>query len=102
VRAAGDADTRRGDLGRAPARQRWTFAVDPQAGPERALVHRPLYRVEVAALDAAPFAFLEACAAGDTLDRATRAAVDVDPAFVLDAHLAGWVRERVIVELRLP
>jgi len=79
-----------------------TYAVDPDAGPERALVHRPLYRVEVASLDAAPFAFLTACAAGATLDRATQAAARVHPAFVLDAHLAGWVRERVIVELQLP
>jgi len=78
------------------------FAVDPQGGPQRALVHRPLFRVEVVGLEPAPFAFLRTCAAGATLDDATRAAVAADGAFALDAHLAGGVRDRVIVELALP
>jgi len=77
-----------------------TFDVDAGGAPERALVHRPLYRVEVAALDAAAFVFLAACSAGGVLDAATRAAQAADPGFALDAHLARWVRDRVIVELR--
>ena len=78
------------------------FEVDLDDGPDRALVHRPAYRVEVALLDPAPYAWLSACAQGATLDVATRAAQALDAGFVLDAHLAGWVRERVIAELRLP
>jgi len=78
-----------------------SLEIDVLAGPERALVHRLLYRVEVASLDRAPYAFLAACEAGRNLDAATRAAQDESPAFVLDAYLAGWVRDRVITELRL-
>ena len=78
------------------------FAVDADDGPDRALVHRPAYRVEVAVLDAAPYAFLLACETGESLDAATRAAQAHDHAFALEAHLAGWVRERVVAELRLP
>lgn len=78
------------------------FDVEPQAGPDRALVHRPHLRVEVAALDPAPYAFLDACAAGASLDEATRAAQALDRAFALETALIGWVRDRVIAELRLP
>ncbi|HSV19451.1 MAG TPA: DNA-binding domain-containing protein [Casimicrobiaceae bacterium] len=76
--------------------------VDPAAGPDRALVYRPHFRVEVAALDHAPYAFLEACAAGASLDEATRAASALDGAFALETPLVGWVRDRVIAEIRLP
>jgi hypothetical protein len=78
------------------------FAVDVDAGPERALVHRPAWRVEVARLAPAPHAFLVACEAGATLIVALQQAQAHDATFGLDAHLAGWVRDRVIVELRLP
>lgn len=79
-----------------------SFAVDLDAGPEHALVHRPHYRVEIARLDPATHAFLATCAASGSLDAAVRAAQAQDRGFVLDAHLAGWVRDRVIAELRLP
>lgn len=75
--------------------------VDPAAGPEHALVHRPHFRAEVAALDAAPHAFLAACAAGASLDAATRAAQALDAGFALEPMLVGWVRDRVIAELGL-
>ena len=78
------------------------FAVDLDAGVERGLVHRPAWRVEVAALDAPSHAFLVACEAGATLGVALQAAQAHDAAFPLDAHLARWVRERVVTGLRLP
>jgi len=78
------------------------FAVDVDAGPERALVHRPAWRVEVAALDAAPHAFLAACEGGATLTVAMHAARAYEDAFALETYLAGWVRERVVTGLRLP
>jgi uncharacterized protein len=76
------------------------FDVDLDAGPERALVHRPRYRVDVAALEAGAFAFLGACADGASLGDATSAALAAQPQFTLDAHLAGWVRDRVVIDLR--
>ena len=76
--------------------------VDPDAGPDRALVYRPHFRVEVDARDPAPYAFLEACAAGGALDHATRSAQALDRAYALETVLAGWVRDRVIAERRLP
>jgi hypothetical protein len=78
------------------------FAVDIEAGAERALVHRPAWRVEIAVLAAAPYAFLVACESGATLTVAVQEAQAHDAAFALDAHLAGWVRERVVTGLRLP
>lgn len=78
------------------------FAVDVDAGPERALVHRPAWRVEVTALAPAPYAFLVACEAGATLTVAVQEARTQDDAFALDAYLAGWVRERVVTGFRVP
>jgi hypothetical protein len=78
------------------------FAVDVDAGPERALVHRPAWRVEVAVLGAAPHAFLVACEAGATLTVAVQEARAHDEAFALETFLAAWVRERVVTEVRLP
>ena len=52
--------------------------------PEGALLARPRDAVEWIALDAAGCAFLDACAAGGTLDAATRAALDAQG----DADLA--------------
>jgi len=73
--------------------------VDPDAGGERAIVYRPHFRVEVCALDAADYAFLDAAAFGGTMAEAFAAALRTDPAFTLDAKLPDWVGRRIVVGL---
>jgi hypothetical protein len=77
------------------------FDVDFDAGPHRALVHRPAFRVKVTALDAASFAFLSRATAGDSIAAALASARAVDACFTLDAGLRQWVAGRVIVDLTL-
>ena len=78
------------------------LAVDLDAGPDFALVHRPAFRVEVDSLDRASFTFLAQAAHDTRLAGAYDAARIVDPDFPLEARLAGWVRSRIIVAIELP
>jgi hypothetical protein len=72
--------------------------VNLAAGPERALVHRPDWRVEVTALRAGDFRFLECLQAGEPLGTALEAAVFEDPAFVPDLALSTWVHAGVLTQ----
>ena len=73
-------------------------AWPPARGSERAVVARPRFRVLVSVVDAAEYACLTSCAAGETLDDAVDAALAVDPAFAFDTVLKRWVVERVVVD----
>jgi hypothetical protein len=72
--------------------------VNLSAGGERALVHRPDWRVEVTALRPGDFHFLECLQAGETLGAALEAAVSADPAFVPQLALATWVHAGVLTQ----
>ena len=73
--------------------------VDLDAGPDRVLVHRPRWRVQVLALGPGDYRLLESAFAGATLGRALEAAVGEDPGFDPAAGLARWVAAGVIVDL---
>lgn len=72
--------------------------VNLAAGPERALVHRPDWRVEVTALRPGDFRFLECLQAGDPLGAALEAAVSEDAAFVPHLALSTWVHAGVLTQ----
>jgi hypothetical protein len=72
--------------------------VDLGAGPERALVHRPDWRVQVTSLRRGDFRFIERLQAGETLGAALEAAVSEDPAFVPQLALAAWVQAGVFTQ----
>jgi hypothetical protein len=78
------------------------IAVDLDAGEERVLVYRPAWRVEVGAVTPAEHAFLARCVDGRPLAAAVEAAFAHDPAFDLQAHLAQWIADAVIVDARGP
>ncbi len=78
------------------------FSVDLDAGPERALVLRPRFRVQVRALSPGAFAFLRACDAGDALADAVARAQATEPAWRPDAELPRLVADRVLVDFALP
>ena len=75
------------------------FNIEFDAGPNRMLVYRPAFRVQVASLDAGSFAFLAAARAGVSLGMAFARARDADPDFALDARLRQWVADRLIIGL---
>ena len=72
--------------------------VNLAAGPERALVHRPEWRVEVTALRPGDFRFLECLQAGEPLGAALEAAVSEDAAFVPHLALSTWVHAGVLTQ----
>lgn len=71
-------------------------AVDLGAGPDRILVHRPRWRVDVCALPAGDYAFLHSLACGAGLGDALEAAVRDDPAFDPASAPAHWVQSGVL------
>ncbi len=74
-------------------------AVDLKAGPQRVLVHRPLWRVEVTRLPRGDYRFLCAAASGVALADALEAALAEDAGFDPGSALARWVSARAVVEL---
>lgn len=66
-------------------------SVDLHAGPDRILVHRPGWRVEVRLLAPGGYRFLERLGAGAALGPALEAAVAEDPEFDARVALAAWV-----------
>lgn len=62
--------------------------VQPSAEAVSALLTRPHDTVEWIALDAPCFAFIDACAAGETIERAVSAALSADPAVDLQQMMA--------------
>ncbi|MEO8717675.1 MAG: DNA-binding domain-containing protein [Burkholderiales bacterium] len=73
-------------------------SVDLGAGPDRVLVHRAHWSVEVCSLGAGDFRFLERLHAGAELGVALEAAVAADSAFVARVALAAWVQTGVITQ----
>ncbi len=70
--------------------------VDLACGPDRIVVHRPRWRVQVRSLAPGDFRFLEAAAAGETLAEALESAIAADPAFDASLALARWVEVGVL------
>ncbi len=77
------------------------FDVDLDAGPDCALVYRPRFRVQVAALSKGAFEFLSACIEGRDLGAAVARAQAVEPTWRFDAALPGFVADRVLVDFAL-
>jgi hypothetical protein len=73
--------------------------VDLDAGPDRVLIHRPRWRVQVLALPPGDYRLLASALAGATLGRSLAAAVGAEPGFDPVAGLARWVEAGVIVDL---
>jgi len=72
--------------------------VDLGAGPDRILVHRPGWRVEVCSLRAGDYRFLERLRVGEALGPALEAAVAADAAFVARVAFGAWVQAGVITQ----
>ncbi len=73
--------------------------VDLDAGPDRVLIHRPRWRVQVLAVARGDYRLLESTLAGATLGHALAAALEEDPGFDPAAGLGRWVEAGVIVDL---
>jgi hypothetical protein len=68
---------------------------------EYALVSRPKWRARADAIDAGAHAFLAGCAEGHDLSTCVASALALDPAFALQAPLARWISDSVIVDFRI-
>ncbi|OGA16241.1 MAG: hypothetical protein A3H32_07710 [Betaproteobacteria bacterium RIFCSPLOWO2_02_FULL_63_19] len=75
------------------------FEIDLDAGPDRVLIHRPAWRVQVCSLAPGDFRFLESASCGATLDDAFEAAAAADADFDLSRALTRWIDARVIENL---
>lgn len=73
-------------------------SVDLGAGPDRVLVHRSRWRVEVTSLRVGDYRFLERLRAGAELGPALEAATAADAAFVPRVAFAAWVQAGVITQ----
>lgn len=73
-------------------------SVDLDAEPDRILVHRPGWQVEVLALRDGDHRFLEALGAGEPLGAALESACAADRGFVPRIALAAWVQAGVLVQ----
>ena len=73
-------------------------SVDLGAGPDRVLVHRPGWRVEVCSLRPGDFRFLERLGSGAGLGPALEAAAALDPAFVPRVAFAAWVQAGALTQ----
>ena len=72
------------------------FEVDLRAAPDRILVHRPKWRVQVRSLAPGDYRFLDFARQRKTLGEALEAAVAEDSAFDPSLALAGWIDAGVI------
>jgi uncharacterized protein len=72
------------------------LTVDLDAGPDRILIHRPRWRVEVRSVARGDWRFLESAASGATLGAALEAAASEDPGFDAGVALAAWIQAGVI------
>lgn len=73
-------------------------AVDLHAGPDRVLVHRPDWRVEVCSLGTGDYALLRRLLEGAALGAALEAAVAADAAFLPAVSFPAWVKTGVITQ----
>ena len=77
------------------------FSVDLESGPSRLLIHRPDFRVRVAALSRGAYRFLQQARSGSSITAALEAAIAEEPGFDLAAALRGWVKDAVVVDFEL-
>jgi len=77
------------------------FSVDFDSGPERILIHRPRFRVQVASLSAGAYRFLQRAAGSSSIAGALEAAIAEEPGFEFPAALRAWVEAAVIVDFEL-
>jgi hypothetical protein len=77
------------------------FSVDLDAGAQRAVVHRPRFRVAVAALAPGAFRFLERTAAGGSIASALEAALQADARFDFAAALDDWAGAGIVTGFSL-
>jgi len=75
------------------------IAVDLNAGPDRILVHRPVWRPRVASLSTGDSRFLASAIEGRSLGVALEAALASDSSFEPGAALSRWFEAGVIVAL---
>jgi hypothetical protein len=73
-------------------------SVDLSAGPDRVLVHRPEWRVEVCSLRPGDYRFLERLGSGAGLGAALEAAAVEDPGFVPRVAFAAWIQAGAITQ----
>ena len=78
---------------------RGAFEIDLDSGPDRVLVHRPLWRAQVLSLACGDFLFLSAASRGETLGAALQAAATADASFEPSTALARWIHAQVITSL---
>jgi len=72
------------------------FDVDLRSGPDRILVHRPGWRVQVRSLAPGDYRFLSMIRANKTLGEALEAALAEDAALDVSLALARWVDAGVV------
>jgi len=77
------------------------LSVDFESGPERILVHRPRFRVQVAPLSAGAHRFLQRAAAGSSIAAALEAAFAEEPGFEFPAALRAWIEAAVVIDFEL-
>jgi len=75
------------------------FSVDFDAGPERILISRPLFRVEVTSISAGAFRFLQGAQRGASIARSLDAALAEEPDFDFAVVFPVWISAGVIVGL---
>ena len=75
------------------------FSVDLDAGPDRILIYRPRFRVEVASVSAGAYRFLQRAKSGASIARALEAALAQEPDFDFTVAFPAWVEACVIVGL---
>lgn len=75
---------------------RGEVAVEFSPGPHYALVHRPLWRVEVSSLSPAEYRFFAGAARGEPLGELLEAAALIDSTFDPSAVLVRWVGSRAL------
>lgn len=75
------------------------FSVDFDAEPERILIARPLFRVQVVSISAGAFGFLQGAQRGASIAQALDAAMAVEPDFDFAVVFPAWIRAGVIVGL---
>ena len=75
---------------------RGEFSVDLDSGPDRVLIHRPVWRVYVKSVALGDFRFLREAARGERLGQALEAACSIDPSLDPARVLGRWIGSGVL------
>jgi len=84
----------------------WEFCQDPEptgqldigSDGERVLFSRPALDVEMRRISAGEYAFLKILCRGETFAAACQAALDIEPAFDIQARFAALVRDQILTD----